>query len=670
MGSIHLLEDSVINKIAAGEVVERPASVLKELIENAIDAGATKLSVSLEEGGKKLISVSDNGSGMDEDDVRLSIKRHATSKISKADDLFCIKTMGFRGEALAAISSISRFTMTTAKVQAKQNTQKYQSPTPNPTIRIDIEEGLKLFIEGGNTPTISPWRGLPGTTVTVENLFFNVPARSKFLKSDTTEYAYCLELIQALSLGMPHVEFTLTHNGKDQFRTTTLNETRRSDFPCGETILRHRLSSILGKEVVKDMIYTVATKAGKEQVGLTRYGEIELLCSPPGIEKSNSKFVFIFINGRWVKDNSTRYAVLRGYQNHLLKGRYPAAAIFLKTDPSLVDVNVHPAKTEVRFQYAKEIQDLITFSIRNKLREGDWVKVEETVRSDVESHFSIPTSRNFDLESEARTSSYEVSSDTPFYKEPKRSVMSFDAPAPDYSFSSTLSTPANIFPPQNESIVSKGRFNWKALSFKGTFDNCYLIFESKRNEDCPLGTGMLVVDQHAFHERILFEELVNHVDEKIPSQALLIPEAMSLSPSEIGLLGEHKELLHKIGFHFTVTERTREDSLGEKQTFTSLEISAIPTLLTGKNIEAALSSIVESLSAEKESIKTSDILHGILSTIACHAAVRSGEELGDNELKQLLSAAEKVDFYLNCPHGRRVFKWWNKNDVAGWFDRV
>ncbi len=678
MGSIHLLEDAVINKIAAGEVVERPASVLKELVENAVDAGATSIAIELEEGGKKRVFVSDNGSGMDREDALLSLKRHATSKIRKGDDLFSIKTMGFRGEALAAISSVSRFTLATVKSDGPYSNQ-------------ELLEGVKIVTTGDNHPDVRPWNGTPGTSVTVEDLFFNIPARSKFLKSDSTEYAYSLELVQALSLGLSHVEFTLSHNGKEQFRSpATVKLDGPPPFPLGEDCLKERGSAIFGKDSIKKLVYTSSIKSSKDHSALSRYGDIEILLSPPGLEKPTSKFIYIFVNGRWVKDSTTRYAAIRGYQSHLLKGRYPFLIAFLKLDPSLVDVNVHPAKTEVRFQYTKEVQDLITYTIRNSLRDGGWAEMPlrntdagtaEPSSLHSQTSFTSNTgqafSKDFDLET---TKNYSSRARDSYFRgsEPKRSIMSFDGLTSsssgfDRSRNQFIPSGTPIFPdsiPHSQAEPIKP-FNWKELRYIGTVDRCYLLFENRISEESE--GGLLVIDQHAFHERIIFERLNKNFEKELHCQPLLIPEAIELSPSEISLLEEHQKDLEKAGFRFAVITKPAPspDSTdsASKRTIVTLELRAIPSLLTGRPLDSIFSDLSDALSGGDHSTLSLGISREILASIACHSAVRMGEELGEKELKQLLHEADQVDFYLNCPHGRRVFKWWSFSEVARWFDR-
>ncbi len=324
MGKIQLLADDVINKIAAGEVVERPASVVKELVENALDAGARSIQVELEDGGRKAIAITDDGCGMDEGDALLALKRHATSKIKSVDDLYATSTMGFRGEALASIASVSRLTMTTRER--------------------DAGAAVRIEMSGSGAPDVQ--RGIaaaPGTSLACRDLFYNVPARQKFLKSTASELGAVSEFFDAAILCWPQIRLRLVHNNKEVVASAAvMPDGTTSVCGLGEAALRARAASVFGEEVASQLLYVNEADS---------HAAVEGLVSPPGLEKSHSKSMFTFVNRRWVKDKTLRFAIQRGYHSHLLKGKYPVVALHVVVDPSVVDVNVHPAKTEVRFQY-------------------------------------------------------------------------------------------------------------------------------------------------------------------------------------------------------------------------------------------------------------------------------------------------------------------------------
>lgn len=640
MGRIHVLDDSVINKIAAGEVVERPASVVKELVENALDAGATRIDVVLELGGTRSLVVTDDGLGMSPEDAALAVIRHATSKIKYADDLFNISSMGFRGEALASIAAVSRFSLATRPRGA--------------------EMGTKVAIHGGEAQPIQVWNGPTGTSIAVENLFYNLPVRAKFLKAPATEYGHSLELIQAFALAHPGVAFTVTHNGREQFRVPAVAEVE------GEGALRSRAAAVLGKETADSLQYVEAHG---------RYGDVRALVSPPGCEKVTSKHIVTFVNGRWVKDKTVRYGILRGYHSHLLKGRFPVAIVDLRMDPSLVDVNVHPAKTELRFQYPTEVQNLLALAIRDRLRDADWAQAPglnaepstaPLPRRDAAPHssFSAETTggqRSFSKEFDTAPRSGASS----FTRAPTYTVRSYDAPRAQM-FDTPRAQPATVMPlivPGSASFLDSlgnaeehdsafersSRIPWTEMEFLGSFNRCYLMFAD--------GERLLVVDQHAFHERILFERLSRDESLLGKSQPLLVPEAVELSPTEVQELRARRHVLVKRGFDF------------EAEGDTTIAIKAVPAILVGRNIADLFADLAQEIVLDPDALANAHLGEHLLATAACHAAVRAGEELGPSELKQLLAEAHTVDFFHNCPHGRRVLKWWTRDQVARWFDR-
>ncbi|MEN9834858.1 MAG: hypothetical protein RL011_1051, partial [Pseudomonadota bacterium] len=431
MGKIHLLEDHVINKIAAGEVVERPASVVKELVENAIDAGATQIDLSLEMGGLRSIAVTDNGGGMSAEDAALALRRHATSKIRDADQLFSISSMGFRGEALASIAAVSQFSLATREIGQKS--------------------GTKITVAGDDSPITLPWSGPEGTTVVVENLFFNVPVRAKFLKSPATEFSHILELMQAFALCRPTVGFSVRNNGRDHLR---VGPQILEDSPWfGEQVLRERSRVVVGKDF-EQLIYVRTTG---------RYGELEALVSPPGLEKPTSKSLFTFVNGRMVKDKVLRYGVLRGYHSHLMKGKFPAVVLHLRTDPSLVDVNVHPAKTEVRFQYPDEVQNLIALGIREKMRQADWAASAPAkavnLRPSAAPRMTLSTRADGDFSPAMRTSSAPVVAPV-FDKASIDRLLESPMPAP-----SIRPLQQSVPAPKSEPLNAVPSINWGQMHF-------------------------------------------------------------------------------------------------------------------------------------------------------------------------------------------------------------
>ena len=631
MDRIQLLDDNLINKIAAGEVVERPCSVVKELVENAIDAGASRITVDIQDGGKKRILVSDNGCGMSLADAKKSLLRHATSKIKTAEDLFNLSTMGFRGEALASISAVCRFTLMTC--EQGQN------------------EGVRLQINGDSDMVSAPWQSSGGTTIICDELFYNIPVRKKFLKASGSEYAAILELLQALALSNPKIDFTLIHNGKETLRATITPEAGQD---TAEKRLRKRFSQVMKGDAGLDMIYVE---------GESQWGNMTALISAPGVERASSKDMFLFVNGRWIKDKSLRFAVLRGYHSHLLRGRYPVAALFLTIDSSLVDANVHPAKTEVRLQYASEIHNMMAHAVRAGIRKGEWAaspshpvfaqprgsfvgQSEEVSGGSAESNHVSSVTRN------ERPSQAIWRDVTPRFSQ-TRSLSGGaeqESQLTNYAQTGLYSSTEPALTPESK---SEPGVPWRELRYFGSVADCYLLFGHGERAS---GARLLVVDQHAFHERIIYERLVRNQNLLKSSQALLVPECVHLGPKATATIKDLIPTLSSNGFVLDVID----DS--------NVEVRAVPVLLAKSDVATLLETIAEQ-SSKLPMYDNVGLLHDHLATFACHAAVRAGETIGPDELKILLNEADDVDFYHNCPHGRRVMRWWEESQIARWFDR-
>lgn len=621
MGDIHLLDDNAINKIAAGEVVDRPSSVVKELLENAIDAGATEITLELDEGGTRNIIITDNGKGMDREDALMSIRRHATSKIKAAEDIFTVGTFGFRGEALASIASVSKLSIATRRRGASA--------------------GTKVFLDGGVEPLITDWQGSDGTTVSVSDLFYNIPARSAFLKSPTTEFSHCVDWVEQTAFINPQVGVTLMHNGKERMRVPVSTGYESSSI-MGEQVMRARARAAFGAEFDDGMIYI-----RKEN----QYGEVEGLIAPPGLTTGSHKAVFTFVNGRPVKDRQVKMGIIRGYHGHLMHGQNPRAIINLRANPSLVDINVHPAKTEIRLQYASEFQALIATAVREGIRTGAWASADEAVSSaPATAVYSSPISSPHTHSFAARptSSSTFARSSSPSFTRSYNHGGGWSAPKMDDAAFATSTTfvdtaPTSVFAVADEVIP------WTELEYIGTAFACYLMFQHNGR--------MLVIDQHAFHERILYERLISDKTLMTRSQPLLMPEALELDAQDYARVREIIAPLNKLGFALS--------DIGEG----TIEVSAVPMLIARRDVRAV---VLELLQFEGEAgLDSEDVssLQHVAATMACHSAVRAGEDLSQSELKILLSEAATVDFYLNCPHGRRVFRWWNESQVASWFDR-
>ncbi|MCY4443478.1 MAG: DNA mismatch repair endonuclease MutL [Proteobacteria bacterium] len=633
--TISLLSDEVIRKIAAGEVIERPANVVKELIENSIDSSATDIQVEIVAGGRDSITVKDNGCGIKVQDVPNSVLPHATSKLSHFEDLNDLMSFGFRGEALASISAVSKFRLKSRSSAEAEGVE----------LQILTEAHLK------DKPRLIPYSGPVGTEIRIEELFYNVPARRHFLRRAATEYGYILEVVQAISLAYPHIHWKLVHNGKTTFESMRVE---------GEDFTEQELFS-LWRVKAQQMFQLPRKDVFCEVSAQNPYVKLAALITPPGVDFANSKRMFTFANKRWLKDKALNALILRGYQTHLLRGRYPGCILMLSCEPSLCDINIHPAKKEIKFQYQKEVGSLIVASLQKALRSAHWVDDEP----------------NFASSSPPSTIASPITSSVSSLQRPS-SLQSFSSQPSEkggtFSFSSTPSflPPASSSSPPAVStaggasavmdpILAAGRMNfqqdgkipWQQLRYIGTFGALYLIFEDSR------GQRLMFVDQHGFHERILFEKLTQDPAflYKQGRQKLLVEHKISLSPSTLGKIQDNAEQLLSLGFVFSVDEG-------------GVSIKEVPVLLAKRSLE----DVFEALAAIPLGTSAQDtaawLLEDILATIACHSAIRGGEVLSDQDLKWLLACAESVDFYHNCPHGRRVFYFVSKKEIARWFDRL
>lgn len=599
---VQLLPDKVINRIKAGETIERPANVVKELVENAIDASAQQVNVSLMRGGIDEIVINDDGHGIKAEDVPLSIKRHTTSKIVAAEDLYSLVSLGFRGEALASISEVSKFTLTTMP---------------------DDGLGTKLTVDGDGNLSINRWQGRRGTSIVVKELFLTIPARRKFLKSAATEYSHCYECLQALSLSYPHVEFVLTHNSKEQLRAPRITD------KSPEQILRNRTQSLFGREVAERLLFA---QQENEMASITA------LFSPPGHDLRHARQLFTFVNRRWIKSQTIKYAILRGYHSHLLQGRYPFAVIDLQVHPTLLDVNVHPMKTEVRFQYAKEIQELIATTIRRQLRIPSWSVPTPADSAPKEKPFTAP--------------SYPQKIHSPA---PRPTNLRPAKPAP--TMFNRLPTPTNALPPIKPSRRSQAtdhppsrQLPWSTMTYLGTFADCYLLFEDQAR-------NLIVIDQHAFHERIIFEQLSNNPKLLRESQALLIAEQLTITDEEGEILRNRQREFASLGFTIDVSDKLAT-------------IKSFPVILQQQGAAKVVSELLAIAENDNTSWVGESVTHDVIATIACRSAIKSGDKLDQARRQRLISQAESVDFYHNCPHGRRVIRIYSQQTVGGWFDRL
>ena len=679
---INILPPEVYNRIAAGEVVDRPYSVVKELVENAIDAGATEITVEAEGGGKKLIRVTDNGSGIKKDDLKAAFLPHATSKLKTADDLAAIFTLGFRGEAVASVASVSKTTILS---------------------RAKGEEAYSLTVEGGVFGEISPAGGAEGTVVTVENLFYNTPARLKFLKSDASEEGDITAIMARFLLSRPEISFTYLVNGKVRYRS----------FGDG---LESALAVVYGAGTLQNCISIRA-----EKHGMRLWGYI----GNRAYNKPNRSYQSLFLNGRYIVNQTVALAVTNAYGSYLMKRQYPFYVLFLEVPPEVVDVNVHPNKADVRFADNRIVYGTV-YSVISAVLDGSSAALEyispaisSTVGKNKGAVSPLPEaperapapavqpapSKPVSPEApafQAVPDSAAAPSPAPAFKAPPaQSVLPAEAsqtakPAPRMSVEEAKKELAFEIPklhgrervraleeekpntfevrsplassrpaPQEEQEdafeenkkyllerderAKQQKIDPATLIFRGVLFETYLIFER--------GDEAYFIDQHAAHERLIYEKLKNKCEARTPlSQPMLMPYILTVNAQEFSFLTSQFEALRALGFEI--------DEFGG----TSVKVSAVPLDLFGMDIEAFFREVLSSMESLR-AIRLSEIARDKLATMACKAAVKGGERLTEEEAKRLLSDMDG-DMGLKCPHGRPAVVRMKKSDFEKLFKRI
>ena len=561
---IRLLSSEVSSQIAAGEVVERPASVTKELLENSLDAGAKNISISIMDAGRTLIEVGDDGHGIPAKEIELAAARHATSKLVQSDDLFHISTLGFRGEALASIGSVSHMTITSRVESAK--------------------EGARLKVDGGVAGKVEKVGAPVGTVVRVENLFYNVPARLKFLKTDVTEKRAIDSLITRYALAYPNVRFKVTDGKQVTLQT------------AGDGDRRAILAALYGVDVAKQMLEVMATEDG-----LTISGFI----SPVSLTRSNRREITFFINGRWVQEISLNSALLRAYHTLLMVGRYPLSALFLEIAPEDVDVNVHPTKAEVRFRQQDKIFSFVQRSSRKAL-------LAYTPVPSVSPQLWGSRERSDELPNRQVGIDWSVAHDS------ELKVESGD--------SQEVSNESQV---EGQKSFSTGV---PLLRLIGQIGSTYLVAEGP--------DGLYLVDQHAAHERVLFEKLMaQHESKNIPSQSLLAPEVVTLPPQSAKTLTEQLPFLNHFGFEV------------EEFGTNTFQVRAMPNLFSGGDPASALRALVEDFE-EDETPLQAELEAKLAARVCKRLAVKGGQTLTSEEQRSLLNDLEACQSPRTCPHGR------------------
>ena len=627
MAHIQKLPANVVNKIAAGEVIERPASVVKELLENALDAGATRIDLSLQEGGLALIRVADNGAGIDRAELGLAVASHATSKLRDADDLFRVRTLGFRGEALASIAAVSHL--------------RLRSRTP------EADSGGELEALGGEPGPIIPCGCPVGTSVEVRNLFYNTPARRKYLRTTATELGHASEAFVRVALAHPQVHFTLQHQDRVLY-----------DLPPVAS-WRERIALFFGDELSESLLWVEGRDAESRVSGYVAH---------PGQSRANNRMQYLFLNGRYIRDRSLQHALSEAYRGLLLAGRYPVAFLRLEMPPATVDVNVHPTKLEVRFQDGGRIYSQVLGTLRSRFLSTDLTaKVQppaggqgepgesaadpremarhrEEFRAWARGESPPPAASRGDSPADVRTA-------FPAAFRPLPEFRPFE-PLPTPSLRPHPAPPTAPRPPHGEVAATSGTAPPSGRRPAGLqLHNRYLVTESDQ--------GMVVIDQHALHERILYEQLRQRVlAGKVETQRLLVPEPVSLTASEAAAVLNAQETLKQLGI--------------EVQPFGggTVLISAYPAMLAHMSPCELLRHVVDLLLASGTPPERRDLLDEFLHMISCKAAIKAGDRLAPEEIQALLEQRDLYPDAHHCPHGRPTALLFTREELDRRFKRI
>jgi DNA mismatch repair protein MutL len=670
---IRLLPDHVANQIAAGEVVERPASAVKELVENALDAQASRITVEIQAGGRSLVRVIDDGIGMSRDDALMSLERHATSKIQRAEDLAAITTMGFRGEALPSIASVSRFTLTTRERDA------------------DSPEGTQIVITGGKMMAVKAAGSAPGTSVEVRQLFFNLPARRKFLRSEETEAAHIQHYLTLAALAHPNVALSLVKDGRTIWQLPAI---KGGDVPAEKlSALRERLRALLGDEKVLPVDFSVDIEdepspeepetfetalsvdspgASTPITGQTQKPKIRIwgFIGSPGVSRSTREDQHVFVNRRPVENRGLNFALLEGYHTALMKGRYPVCCLFIEINPAAVDVNIHPAKREVKFHREREVRAAVAEAVRGALLAFHQSRAPSSGsgRSQAPAvqpappvitipgtekppepvelpHFTPPLPQRpamFPTKSEQSPLKlgfgHSTSRPTPAGPETARTEPTYHAPRttpPATSIQTSAPTPLLNVP----------------LRLVGVIGRLYAVLESDR--------GMVLLDQHAAHERILFEQMLDRLERnaQAPSQKLLLPETIELSPRDARFLHDQLAALTRLGVGLS--------EFGER----TFLLDALPPFVKVGDARRFIINLVDELKAAGRDVNTARLGEHVVAKTVCRHAVKANDPLAGRELENLVEDLRRCAMPYTCPHGRPTLIEMNYRELEKKFGR-
>ena len=608
MPRIEQLSTSIINKIAAGEVIERPASAVKELIENAVDAGATRVDITIEEGGSHLIRVVDNGHGIAADQMELAIASHATSKIRSADDLFSVRTLGFRGEALASISEVSQMTLRSRTAEE--------------------EVGNILEINGGQRSGLRPTGCPTGTLVEVRNLFYNTPVRRKYLKTVQTEMGHITEAFTRIALAYCDVHFSIKHNDR-----------LMHDLPVVDN-WKDRLAHFFGRDLAQGLIWV---ESEIDDVVISGY------VANPTFFRSHTRMQFLFLNGRHIRDRSLQHALGESYRGLLIHGRFPIAFLKMDMPAEMVDVNVHPTKLEVRFQDSRKMYSQVLSTIRNKFLATDLTARVHDAGQDEEQTVSSETNQQFDFKAVAASSdAWGIGDRLPQMPDSFRQALD-----PANITSSTVNEqPTDPFPVSVESPENPADFDSAGHSSWGIqIQNRYIITEDER--------GMLVIDQHALHERILYEQIRKKVlAGELEIQRLLVPEPVTLVAAECAMVLEQQDQLRQLGLEV--------EAFGGD----TVLVSSYPAMLRRVRIEELLRSVIEIMIVDGDQLDKRDLLDELMHMMSCKGAVKAGDSLTPDEIESLLEWRALCQDSHHCPHGRPTSLVFTQDELDKRFQRT
>lgn len=588
MSKIRILPDALASQVAAGEVVERPAAVVRELMENSLDAHATHIEVHVQRGGSALIRVSDNGHGMDREDALLCLERHATSKIRTKEDLSAIYTLGFRGEAVPSIASVSRFRLASREPSALS--------------------GTEIEVQGGKLTSVREYGGAPGTVVEARSLFYNIPARRKFLRSETTEFSHVEQQFRLHAIANPNVAFTLVRDGEVLFHLPATTD------------LLNRIEGLSGREQAQRLVNVPRFT----HQGVTVSGYI----GSPGISRPNRQMQLSFLNGRPVDSSTIAYGIREGYHTALMKGQYPITFLFLEMPADAFDINVHPAKKEVRFHQAAIVREAVMQAISKALAESTKIS-----QGHIPSAPSMPAT------------SLPVEHTPALIPEQEQTILRRDWGAlPEWQSSRPAAPeavpsfvpPSEISPPP-VAAASSGDIPAASLAstyrILGVLHKLYVLMESPE--------GMVMMDQHAAHERVLFEQMRRAMEhEGVPAQRLLIPLTLQVSPRDYDLLQRNLETLHKLGIE--------AEPFGNN----SFKIDAMPSFLKTNDPLDLLRDVMEELSSASSKTSTLRLGEDMIATTVCRHAVKANDYLREPELRKLLEDLLACEMPYCCPHGR------------------